>query len=195
MAEYLTTLTTTMVLFLYPVIEILPRPKIWVEVPDSLFNPQPIIMTDTGKSIQTGIFQTADISEFVSDNEAALKLAKLSDSYDTSGKIWFWTGLGIGLTGIVTGSGILEYKKDAKTGNRVVDSSSTQTKAGFITLGVSALWYIVGTLVGASKLTTSRHYLLKSLNTYNGVYEKTSSQSYNFSAGSHSHYLGWSNKF
>ena len=157
--------------------QIFAKPRIWIEARSSMFVPSGAIITDTGKSQVTGMFETADITALVADNKEAHALAQLANDADTSGKIWFWSGFGVGLGGIITGLAIMDYKRDSVTGDSSIDYSSSRTNAGLIVAGISCVWYVVGILVGTQKLMSSKHYLFKSINTYNGVYEKTQSQS------------------
>jgi len=169
------------------------RPKIWMEQPDSFFANQLIIVKDDGHIKQLGIFQTGDITELVRDNKEALAAAKLADELDTSGKIFFWSGLGVGLTGAIVGLSMLDYKTDSTTGRRTLDNGSGDTTAGLITVGISLTVYCVGIIIGTAKLLSSKHHLLKSINIYNGVYDKVGFQSP--SQGTYVQYASWQQSF
>ncbi len=144
-----------LLLFTFPFQCFANSPKIWLKNEKSL-----LLKGDTitnGKiELEPGSFSGYDLESFVSDHRQALELARLHSKYNNYTKITFWAG--------VVPSFIMLFFGPAFF---YIDSPSKFYGSGFFYGSLAGL--IGTTVLGSHFASLSRHYLLESINTYNGV--------------------------
>jgi len=156
------------------------KPKLWVDYNKS---GDSVVRSVDGKNASSGLFGDVDITQIVNDNPQALEYARLSNDKAKTGKIWFWSWLAVYTVGL--GVPVVHLASD--TINPVVD---------FSFLGAALVAALVGGIVSASYFDTSRHYLFKSINTYNGIEQIEKEQSAllykDFKSNEKISYFSWS---
>jgi len=157
------------------------QPKIWMEYDKSGHS---IVRSVQGKKATSKLFKDVDITEVVYDNPQALGYARLSNSKAKTGKIWFWSYLSICCIAI----GVPCYN--------IITDNYDYPIVNLSLLGTALVTSIVGGLVSESYFDTSRHYLFKSINTYNGIEQIEKEQSAllykDLDSDENIYYLSWS---
>ncbi len=142
---------------------VLSKPKIWLESTPGLYG-SAFIYHESGESVEIGTFGHSDINKLIQDNPTALELAEASNSYATSSAIWF-IGSMVFLVGVFVPLFFFSSQEQGSEPNQM------NTVLSLISVG-SAISYIITALVSISKRQTSIFYLLRAINTYNGVYHR-----------------------
>ena len=134
---------------------LLAKPKLWVTYEPSLFGGGTVHSLEK-KSKEFDIWSTTDITKFVDQNPTALGYAEKTNDYRFKAQVWFWAGV-VGGYAVMLGSIPLASS----------DIISTSDMFAMVLFGGALS--IASVFFMESSEKTSRHYMFKAINEYNGV--------------------------
>jgi len=135
------------------------KPKVWIELGSGLGGKETIHFSNNVMLESGTMFPSADLTSAMSDNPKALEYAKECNSYRLSSQLWIWIGYVGGLATMLAAFPLASN-----------DIVSRDVAIGMFAGGFVAS--IISAFVSGSKIGTSRHYMYKAINQYNGAYDE-----------------------